>query len=300
MAKMLRRIGWLAVVPLAVVFALAAWHVHAAANKSVTHITAAGRDMAIWKPLGSAPPNGFPLIVFSHGFTGCNTQSAFLMEALARAGYFVIAPNHADARCGTAGQGFGLAGLRPQEPFQNPKLWSDRTYRERYNDIEAVLDEVLRGQSFQGVPVDRHRIGIAGHSLGGYTAHGLAGAWPSWKDPRFKAVLGLSPFCSPYLDHGTLALGVPVMFQGGTLDFGITPFVRQKDGAFERASTPAYYVEFDGAGHLAWTDLNGMYQATIDTYSVAFFDRYLKGVSSDPLASLFDKPDAKISAARAK
>jgi len=36
-------------------------------------------------------------------------------------------------------------------------------------------------------------------------------------------------------------------------------------------------VEFDGAGHFAWTNLNRRYQTSIEAYGVAFFDAYLKG-----------------------
>ena len=68
------------------------------------HINISGRDVAIWRPAGSAPASGFPVVLFSHGFGGCNTQSVFLMEALARSGYFVLAPNHKDAHCGSAKQ----------------------------------------------------------------------------------------------------------------------------------------------------------------------------------------------------
>lgn len=259
---------------------------------SATHIIIAGRDVAFWKPIGSAPSSGYPLIVFSHGFTGCNTQSVFLMEALAHAGYVVVAPNHHDARCGTAHHGLGsLLTLRPQQPFRDPKAWSDQTYRDRYNDIEAVLNEVLRGHDFQGLPIDRDRIGIAGHSLGGYTALGLAGGWPSWKDSRIKAVLALSPHCSPFVDHGTLQLNIPVMYQGGTRDLGETPIVRRAGGAFDRSSAPRFYIELDGAGHLAWSDLNHSYVGVINDYSVAFFDRYLKSSrAADQLTSMLRTP----------
>jgi len=280
----------------ALLFASIPTEAHAAT--SVQHLSITGRDVAVWKPFGDAPRNGYPLVIFSHGFTGCNTQSTFLMEALARAGYLVVAPNHNDARCGT---GTERGSLHPQDPFQDATAWSDATYRDRYKDIEAVLDAVLSKERFDGVPIDRNRVGIAGHSLGGYTALGMAGAWPSWKDPRIKAVLALSPYCSPYLDHSSLALGVPVMFQGGTLDFGITPFVRRPEGAFDQSSTPAFYMELDGAGHFAWTDLNPKFHSLIDTYSIAFFDRYLKSLSPDPLAPLLKSPYAGgISAARAK
>ncbi len=273
--------------------------VAAVAAPDATHISIAGRDVAVWKPIGDAPKSGFPVVVFSHGFTGCNTQSTFLMEALAQAGYFVLAPNHADARCGTASQpGWHPGKLlesRPAAPFGNADAWSEATYRDRYKDIEAVLDAVLREKSFEGVPVDRQRVGLAGHSLGGYTALGVAGAWPSWKDHRIKAVLALSPYVSPYVAKGNLPhLDVPVMYQGGTLDFGITPTVKRFNGAYDLSSSPKFYVEFDGAGHLAWTNLNKRYQELIDSYSVAFFDRYLKGETDpDPLGPLTGKPAPK-------
>jgi predicted dienelactone hydrolase len=271
------------------------------AKNSAPHVAVAGRDVAFWQPAGAAPAAGYPLIVFSHGYTGCNTQSVFLMEALARAGYFVVAPNHKDARCGTA-RGTWYPGKmlanRPQAPFRDVDKWNEETYKDRREDIEAVLDGVLRDGSFQGVPIDRNRIGIAGHSLGGYTALALAGGWPSWKDNRIKAVLALSPHCSPFVAKGDLPhLNVPVMYQGGTRDFGETPVVRRAGGAYELSSSPKYYVELDGAGHFAWTDLNKSYQETIDEYSVAFFDRYLKPSGSDALGRLIKTPSKDVSAA---
>src|SRR5438034_7660456 len=97
------------------------------AADTATHIAISGRDVAIWKPAGPAPSAGFPVILFSHGYGGCNTQSIFLMEALAEAGYFVIAPNHKDARCGSARNGLRAV---PEAPFRKDKSWSDQTYRD--------------------------------------------------------------------------------------------------------------------------------------------------------------------------
>ncbi len=252
-----------------------------------SRLTIAGRDVTVWKPAGAAPASGFPLVVFSHGYTGCATQSKFLTEALARSGYLVVAPNHRDALCGgTVGHSF----TAPQESFVKDRAWSDATYRDRAADIRAVLDAVLGAKSFEGVPVDPSRIALAGHSLGGYTVLGVAGAWPSWKDPRVKAVLALSPYCEPYVRKGDLAhLNVPVMYQGGTLDIGITPTVRHPGGAYDLSGAPKYYVELKGAGHLAWTDLNRKYQAIIAQYSVAFFDEYLKA-NHAALPPLIKKP----------
>jgi predicted dienelactone hydrolase len=246
-----------------------------------------GRDVAYWKPAGAAK-GGYPVIVFSHGFGGCGTQSTFLMEALARAGYLVLAPNHADARCGGAAR--RGTGARPEEPFRDAAKWTDATYKERGEDVRAVLDEVLRS-GFQGLSLDAGRVGLAGHSLGGYTVLGLAGAWPAWKDARVKAVLALSPFCTPLLGKGDLAaMKVPVMYQGGTRDFGITPSVKRPGGAYDRSAAPKFLVELDAAGHFAWTNLAPEHHATIESFSVAFFNRYVKGMLPDPLAPLTREP----------
>jgi predicted dienelactone hydrolase len=276
-----------------------------AAPRNITHTTIAGRDVAVWKPSGGGPASGFPVIVFSHGYSGCNTQSTFLMEALAHAGYLVVAPNHADARCGSAMKDWypgKYAGSHPEEPFGRPMTWSDATYKDRGEDIRNVLDAVFRSGSFQGVTVDAARVGIAGHSLGGYTALGVAGAWPSWKDKRIGAVLALSPYCNPFVAAGTLGhLDVPVMYQGGTRDFGITPEVKKLDGAYDASPVPKYFVNLEGAGHLAWTNLNRRYQEVIDQYAIAFFDHYLKAQTNpDPLAPLIVPPfPARVAEVRA-
>ena len=267
---------------------------------AVAEINIAGRRVAMWKPAGPAPPDGYPVILFSHGFTGCGTQSVFLTEGLAQAGYFLLAPNHFDAGCGTGmghqGALFAkLATTRSEKSFHHPGAWSEATYRNRGADLEAVLDTMLREKSFQGVPIDSNRIGLAGHSLGGYTVLALAGAWPTWKDQRVKAVLGLSPYCAPFILKGDLAhLDVPIMYQGGTLDFGITPSVRRPGGAYDLTSAPKYFIELDGAGHFAFTNLNKSYQSLINDYAVAFFDRHLKGTTNpDLFAHLLDRPWAK-------
>jgi predicted dienelactone hydrolase len=120
-------------------------------------------------------------------------------------------------------------------------------------------------------------VGLIGHSLGGYTVLGLAGGWPSWRRPEVKAVLAWSPYCAPFLAHGDLVgLRVPVMYQGGTIDLGITPSVVRPGGCFDRTASPTYLVELEGAGHFAWTNLNHRFDDTITAYSIAFLRKYLE------------------------
>jgi predicted dienelactone hydrolase len=113
-----------------------------------------------------------------------------------------------------------------------------------------------------------------GHSLGGYTVLGLAGAWDSWRDPRFKAVLALAPFATPYLDQHRLGeIAMPVMFQAGSDDRLVK--LKTVQASFAEARAPKYLVVLKGAGHFSFTELNRDYQKTIAAYAVAFFDREL-------------------------
>ncbi len=114
-----------------------------------------------------------------------------------------------------------------------------------------------------------------GHSLGGYTVLGLAGAWPEWRDPRFKAVLALAPYSLPFMTKETLGkIGIPTMYMGGTGDMLISAETVAQSYAMTPA--PKYLVILNGAGHFSFTELNMTHQATIAAYAAGFFDRTLK------------------------
>src|SRR5215470_517223 len=209
----------------------------------------AALDVTVWSQRTEAKQ---PVIIFSHGFHGCATQSRFLMEAFASAGFLVFAPNHRDATCnGGKGNWFTKAEI----PFRNPDRWSERTYLDRGDDIRRLIGAIEQDDRFR-FRADMSRLGLAGHSLGGYAVLGLAGAWPNWKMRGVKAVLVLSPYSQPYIVHRTLSgLSAPVMYQGGTRDFGVTPAVQKTTGAYDQSPEPKYFVEFDKAGHFAWADI---------------------------------------------
>jgi predicted dienelactone hydrolase len=254
------------------------------------HQQIAGLNVSIWLP-GTTYPPPWPLIIFSHGFHGCSTQSVFLMEALAADGYAVFAPDHRDFACGD----MSLWLNPPAVAFRKPEQWSDKTYADRKDDIEKLLAALHASHEFRS-KIDWKRIGLAGHSLGGYTVMGIGGAWPSWKDRRIKAVLALSPYAQPFIAHKTLGgIDAPIMYQGGTRDIGLTPFIIAKGGAYDETPAPKYFVEFDQAGHFAWTNLISDDHGAMAAYSLAFFDRYLKG---KPFPKALTKPHPGVVAVR--
>ncbi len=246
-----------------------------------TLTTDSGLTYSAWLPKDFARHHhDVPLILFSHGFGGCAQQSRTLTQALADAGYAVLAPNHKDKGCKryTTGMAAGLwkmmTGRGPDKSFGNDAAWNASTEVSRHDDVEALLDFALSHAPYKN-GIDPSRIGLMGHSLGGYTVLGLAGGWPQWRDPRFKAVLALAPFSTPFVDKGTLGkITIPVMYMGGTKDRLIAPATVTQSFAMTRA--PKYLVMLDGAGHFAFTELSHRYQATIAAYTIGFFDRSLR------------------------
>jgi predicted dienelactone hydrolase len=239
----------------------------------------------------------FPLIVFSHGLLGCGTQSIFLTETLARHGYVVVAPDHQDALlCSVDGTSSSFAAAT-EPPILNPEVWNDTSYQDRKNDLEQILADVLGDSQLQPI-VDANQIGIAGHSLGGYTSLGMVGGWPTWKDSRLRAALLLSPYTLPFTLHETLSgVNVPLMYQGAQGDIGITPFLEGKEGAFAQSHPPKYFVKLRGGNHFTWTNAacagtstiaNCLQSRTeprlINDYAIAFFDQFLKGIPQPLLA----------------
>ncbi len=272
-----------------------------------------GRDMAIWYPsadaqttfnyardtsstlaLNGRPISGcgaFPLIVFSHGLGGCGTQSLFFTETLARQGYVVAAPDHADAVCRVDGSSAPLTQGREPSVF-DPNAWTGATYADRKDDVELVIARMTAG-AWAGIS-DPNRIGVVGHSLGGYTALGVAGGWSSWRDDRIKAALLFSPYALPFSINKTLSgVQAPLMYQGADFDVGITPFLEGPTGAYHLSNAPKYFVKLRGGSHFEWTNLLCAGQKTIsnclvaksnaqliNAYGIAFLDTYLKHESS--------------------
>jgi len=200
------------------------------------------------------------------------------MEAFAAYGYLVLAPNHLDATCnGGKGSWFSRAEI----PFRDPGKWNESTYRDRADDIRRLVGAIGTDNRFRP-RADLSRVALAGHSLGGYTVLGSAGAWPNWKLTGVKAVLALSPYSQPFLLHGTLSALSAVMYQGGTRDFGITPTLQKTAGAYDQSPEPKYFVEFDKAGHFAWADVGITAHEEIVAYSLAFMNHYVKEEPAKP------------------
>jgi predicted dienelactone hydrolase len=162
----------------------------------------------------------------------------------------------------------------PKNRSASPGAWTQATELARRNELCAFLNFALTHPTFCDA-IDTSRIGAVGHSLGAYTAIGLAGGWNNWRDPRIQFALALSPYVVPFLLAARLAdVRVPVMYQIGTRDIGIRSVLLTK-GGYAQTGGRKHLVVSEGAGHFAWTELNPQFQTVIALYAISFFDREL-------------------------
>jgi hypothetical protein len=226
----------------------------------------------------------YPLLVFSHGNGGVRHQSVFQLEHLASHGYVVASPDHT-----------GNAGVTP---LPEKALPYDRQGRassaaERPRDVSFLITRLLEESRCEGSwlrgALDGEKIGVLGHSFGGFTACKVAET-----DERVKAIL---PMTVAYGKRISVPLLVMVADRDRTMGEAGNVVAR----AYYQASTgPKHLVAFARAGHFTFSDMDRINptfgdgigkdrrtgeeflpideaKALINAYSLAFFERYLRG-----------------------
>ena len=252
-------------------------------------------------PLSTAE-NQYPVLIFSHGWTGVRTQNTYQAEELASHGYIVLAPDH------TYGAGI-VVFPDGNAILNNPDLIPDDAENEEeydrivrvlgqawVNDLRFVLDqaELLDTGTIPSIfagKLNLNQVGFFGHSTGGgaviETCH---------LDSRCKAGLTedawLIPFSREMLVTG---LEQPFLYLQSEVWSGERNTI-MFDTLFKnhRAPTTAK-LSIDGTRHYDFTDipmltplapligLKGPINAQrglsiINAYSVAFFNQTLKDI----------------------
>jgi predicted dienelactone hydrolase len=193
----------------------------------------------------------FPLVVFSHGNNGIRFQSFFLTEHLASHGMIVVAPDHAG---NTA-----LDAIFGGPPFES---------RDRPLDVSLLITRMLERSIDAADPffgrVDPLRIGVTGHSFGGFTTLAMATGFQDIPpDLRVGAIMPISPASNAFSDEDLAEITVPMFVLGGTADI-TTPVVPQSVRPFSFASSrPRYRVDLEKAGHSSFTNICDIADALI-------------------------------------
>ena len=196
-----------------------------------------------------------PLVMLSHGRGSNPLQYAWFAETLASQGYIVAGLYHYRAQ-----------HLQPEHrlPLSN-KIW------QRPRDISSAMDFLLKDPVW-GNAIDAQRIGVAGHSQGGFTSLWIGGAkvnadkflafQQGWKnnqqipaylrnelpldpapaldvrDPRIKAAFAMAPGIIKAFGMDEAGLGqmtIPAYITVGARDTQTPP---QDNAAFAAANIP--------------------------------------------------------------
>jgi dienelactone hydrolase len=152
--------------------------------------------------LRDAPPAGLaaPLIIYSHFSGGGRRAASFLATHLASHGYIVAALDHSELVAPELS--------RPADGGETPDQLNGRIQAiigSRVPDLRFLLDHLLGGGA-AALGLSVTRVGLAGHSFGGWTVLATAAG-----EPRVHAVVAMAPGGSSRPRPGILPL---------QLDFG--------------------------------------------------------------------------------
>jgi predicted dienelactone hydrolase len=218
-------------------------------------------------------PGPFPLVVFAHGNSGHPRKVAQLLDAWARAGYVVAAP------------AFPLTNDDVE-----PTVIAD--YVEQPADVSFVIDEVLRESDGEDGPlagaVDRGKIALAGHSLGGATVFGAA-ANTCCRDDRVDAVIAMSAFRGEFPGGVSVDVDVPLLAVHGTAD--TTLAIELGRAAYDAWAGPKWFVTLEGAAHSPqYEDAPSPHDALVADLTTRFLDARLRG-EADAFAAYVPPPE---------
>ena len=252
----------------------------------------------------SAPESGgpYPVLLFSHGLGSTRAAYGYLARSWASHGYVVLVPQHLGTDAGLLG-GKGLLPMRRlRQAMSDPANWEARPL-----DLSFVIDSLPMLEA--ALPqltgkLDRGRIGVGGHSFGGYTTSLLAGArvrFPgeerdrTFEDPRPRAFVCISP---PGLGDRGLFEGAwssikrPLLEITGTLDAGSfdgEPWEWRLGPFRELPPGDKVCVVLEGADHLHFaggtvkSPASEAQKSVVEEATVAFWNAWLKDDASSEL-----------------
>ena len=256
--------------------------------------------------------NTCPLIVFSHGGISTKTSNISLFEELASHGYVVVSIDHSYHALSTEIDGKKvyidsdyMKELNTEDShsdIENSYACFQKWMALRTGDINFVIDTFIQksekeSNSFYSL-IDANSLGVAGHSLGGAAALGVAR-----QRTDVKAVIALE---SPYMCDITGVNGNAFTWNtkpypcavmniysesGYPLIEADNKYLQNKNYLSNNGNSAYYYIE--GSNHYTLTDLvrkspvlcallgGGYKKSGYDTLkllnqkSLSFFDKYL-------------------------
>jgi predicted dienelactone hydrolase len=178
--------------------------------------------------------------------------------------------------------------MHPRDNFEDRTgVGSVAVWVGRPRQVSRVIDGMLKDEALVA-HIQRERVGVVGHSSGGYTALAIAGAKPSMSalvehcraipqdvrfcsfggaaareaalrggdipdvhDRRVRAIVLLAPHAALFTDEALSNVGVPVRIYGAERD-DLTPVQYHAERVAKVLGAKAEYVLIKGAGHFSF------------------------------------------------
>lgn len=266
----------------------------------------------------------FPVLIFSHGYTGFTGQNTGQMEELASHGYVIFSIGHTYESIAVEFPNDRIVGLDNDivDNFYNEfqidleadlaqeitKLIDQGTLiNERVmvwqKDTSFVLDEIekMNADDMNNLfshKLDLDKVGVFGHSYGGATA-GMS----VYLDSRFK--VGVNMDGGQFGDLRGVILDKPFLL------FLSDESSKAIKAGYNLEQDELYVLEVKGTKHYNFTDISLMspafeslgllggtsgfeIQDIMNNYLLAFFDEHLKGKQSDLFSKTHHHPKVKL------
>ena len=180
---------------------------------SLKHLRYVNSHAKLNMPL-SGSVDQYPILLFSHGWSGFRAQNTFQVEELVSHGYIIAAPDHTYGSVASVFPDGEVAYLNPHAlPSKGSlpeveRLDAVQKLGEQWaGDLSFILDSLMEpgtGDSLEMFSdrINSDKVGVFGHSTGGGAAIQFC-----WSDPRCQVVLGMDPYMEPVsqevLENGT-------------------------------------------------------------------------------------------------
>ncbi|WP_052001790.1 alpha/beta hydrolase [Lyngbya aestuarii] len=224
-----------------------------------------------------------PVVIISHGLASRPEDFARRARHLTSYGYVVALPQH---------PGSDLRHVEDLLAGRTQEVFEVQEFINRPQDISFVLDELeRRNEKYFESRLQLDRVGVYGHSFGGYTALAVGGAEidlenlqqeceeefsylntslllqcralslpnlpTQFRDPRVQAVIGANPVNrSIFGQNGLVAVDIPVLLGAGLYD-PATPAIFEQAGSFIWLQSPQKYLMIiEGQAHVDFSQLD--------------------------------------------